>query len=271
MFACIPLDVDECAYNLDKCEDTCTNTPGSYKCSCPYGQVLASNGYSCINCAVDKSMSNFSHISAAIPVRISESLWHAAICKEGDTICSGSLINDNSIITTANCICNDNSTTPEMVSVKMNKNYGCPSEENDAIEYNVTQIVCHPSFTSASSRYNIAILKLASTIDKFSPICLPASKDANTFSLKSFAGIYDYGQSLTNINFTLGGDIGFTDSNAGQLQLQVTQIVMKSNCGANYTQLISSTDHILCTGRCVYMYARSILRFTIVSHKVKKK
>ena len=145
-------------------------------------------------------------------------------------------------------MCNDNSTTPEMVSVKMNKNYGCPSEENDAVDYNVTQIICHPSFTSASSEYNIAVLKLASTVNKFSPICLPANKDANTYSVKSFAGIYDYGQPLTNISFPLGSDIGLADSNAGQLQLQVTQIVAKGNCGANYTQLISSKDHILCTG-----------------------
>ena len=256
--------MDECAYNLDKCEDTCTNTPGSYKCSCPYGQVLSSDGYSCIECAVDKLMANFSHISAIVPVRISESLWHAAICKENSTICSGSLINDNSIITTANCICNDNSTTPEMVSVKMNKSYGCPSEESDAVEYNVTKIICHPSFTSASSQYNIAILKLASSVNKFSPICLPTSKDTNTFSVNNFAGIYDYGQSVTNIILSLDSDIGFTDSNADQLQLQVTQIVPKSNCGANYTQLVSNTDHILCTGEChSYIHSKDIYMYLI--------
>ena len=245
--------MDECAYNLDKCEDKCTNTPGSYKCSCPYGQVLASDGYSCIKCAIDESMSNFSHISAVVPVRISDSLWHAAICKGNSTICSGSLINDNSIMTTAKCICNDNSTTPEMVSVMMNKNYGCPFEENDAVEYNVTKIICHPSFTSGSSEYNIAVLKLASPVSNFSPICLPTSKNAKTYSVNSFAGIYDYGQSLseTNISYSLDSDIGFTDSQTHQLQLQVTQIVSKSNCGANYTQLVSNTDHILCTGRCL--------------------
>ena len=240
--------MDECAYNLDKCEHKCTNTPGSYKCSCPYGQVLASDGFSCIKCAVHKSMSNFSQISPVAPARITDILWHAAICKEGSTICSGSLINDNSIITTANCICKDNSTTPEMVSVKMNKNYGCPHEENYAVEHNVTKIICHPSFNSASSEYNIAILKLDSKVGNFFPICLPTSKDVNAFSVNSFAGIYDYGESFENITFSLDSDIGFTDSSNDPLQFQVTQIVAKSSCGANYTQTVSSTDHILCTG-----------------------
>ena len=245
----LPLDVDECAYNLDKCEDTCVNIPGSYKCSCPYGQVLASDGYSCIKCAEKKLMTNFSHISAVIPIKISESLWLATICKNGSTMCAGSLINDNSILTTANCMCNNNSTTPEMISVKMNKNYGCSSEEDDEVEYNVTKIVCHPSFTSASSQNNVAILKLASRVSTFAPICLPARKDSDTYSVNNFAGIYEYGQSLTNIMFSLDTDSDFTDSSTDQLQLQVTQIVTKSNCGANYTQSVVSTDHILCTGK----------------------
>ena len=239
------LDVDECAYNLDKCEDKCTNTPGSYKCTCPYGQVLASDGYNCIKCAQEKLMSNFSMILPVIPIRVAESPWHAAICKENSTICSGSLINDNSIITSANCICN-NFTTPETITVKLNKNHGCPFEESGAVEYSITKIICHPSFAAPSSEYNIALLKLASTVSKFSPVCLPTSQDLNTFSVKKFAGIYGYSQS--DDNSTLGSDIGFTDGSRDQLQLQVTQIVSKNRCGANYTQSVTNTDHILCTG-----------------------
>ena len=240
--------MDECAYKLDKCEDQCTNTPGSYRCSCPYGQVLASDGYSCIKCAEDKLMTNYSQVTHVVPVRITESLWHAAICTENTTICSGSLINDNSLVTTANCICKDNYTTaPEMVSVKMNKNYGCPSDENAAVELTVTQIICHPLFTSATSENNIAILKLASPVNRFPPICLPTSKDTDTFSINSYAGIYDYGQ--PEIISALSLDTGFTNGYVDPLQLQVTQIVAKDRCGANYTETPSSIDHILCTGK----------------------
>ena len=241
----INADVDECAYKLDKCEDKCTNTPGGYKCSCPYGQVLASNGYSCIKCAKDKSGGSFSQISPALPVRISDSPWHVAVCKENSTICSGSLINDNSIVTTANCVCSDNSTTAEMLSVMMNNNYGCPYEEHDAVEYSVSKIICHPSFKPASLDYNIAVLKLTITVNTSSPICLPASKDLSTFSVNSFAGIYDFGK--TDNFSSLSSDNTFADENTEMLQLQVTQIVSVNECGANYTKPVSRADHILCT------------------------
>ena len=239
--------MDECAYKLDKCEHKCTNTPGSYKCSCPYGQVLASNGYSCIKCAQNKLMTTYSQVSPVEPVQIAKSLWHAAICKGNTTICSGSLINDNSVITTANCMCMDNSTTPEVISVKMNKTYSCPHEESSAVEFTVAKITCHPSYKSASSEYNIAILKLAPTANSFPPICLPTSKDTHIFSVNSYAAIYDYGQ--PDILSSLSSDVGFTNGNSDPLQFQVTQIVAKNRCGANYTQSISGTDHILCTGK----------------------
>ena len=193
-------------------------------------------------------MNNFTDVTHVVPVRITESLWHAAICTENTTICSGSLINDNSIITTANCICKDNYiAAPEMVSVKMNKNYGCPSDENAAVEFNVTKITCHPSFSSASLENNIAILTLASPVNNFPPICLPTSKDTGTFSVNSYAGIYDYGE--PNITSVLGNDGGYANGNRDPLQLQVTQIVAKNRCGANYTQSPSNAEHILCTGK----------------------
>lgn len=238
--------MDECAYNLDKCEDKCINTPGGYRCTCPYGQVLASNGHSCIKCAEHKSEIDFSQISTIMPTNITNSLWHVAICKDNSTICSGSLINDNFIITTANCICKDNSTTPEMVSVMMNKNYGCSFKESDAVEHSVSKIICHPFFKPATSENNIALLKLAITMNAFSPLCLPAIEDTNTFSVNKFAAIYDYGQ-LSNISIS-NSENDSLDDNIDMLHFQVTQIVAKNRCGANYNQSVSSTDHILCTG-----------------------
>ena len=40
-------DVDECATNNGGCAQTCTNTVGSFVCSCPSGYTLASNGLTC--------------------------------------------------------------------------------------------------------------------------------------------------------------------------------------------------------------------------------
>lgn len=50
------LDVDECVENTNGCAHTCTNTRGSYSCSCDPGYRLASDRHSCADideCAED--------------------------------------------------------------------------------------------------------------------------------------------------------------------------------------------------------------------------
>ena len=46
-------DIDECAVGIDSCAHTCTNTVGSYTCSCRSGYRLASDGWTCIGEDVD--------------------------------------------------------------------------------------------------------------------------------------------------------------------------------------------------------------------------
>jgi hypothetical protein len=44
------LDIDECTTNADNCDDTnggCTNTEGSFTCSCYTGHNLEADGYTC--------------------------------------------------------------------------------------------------------------------------------------------------------------------------------------------------------------------------------
>ena len=40
-------DIDECTEGTDGCSQICTNTIGTYSCSCNSGYSLASNGHSC--------------------------------------------------------------------------------------------------------------------------------------------------------------------------------------------------------------------------------
>ena len=40
-------DIDECVLNTDGCAHNCTNTIGSYTCSCRMGFSLAANRHSC--------------------------------------------------------------------------------------------------------------------------------------------------------------------------------------------------------------------------------
>jgi fibulin 1/2 len=41
------IDVDECREEIDGCGQTCSNTVGSYTCSCRTGYRLASDGLTC--------------------------------------------------------------------------------------------------------------------------------------------------------------------------------------------------------------------------------
>ena len=41
------VDIDECANNTDNCNQTCTNTEGSFVCGCHDGYLLEGNGISC--------------------------------------------------------------------------------------------------------------------------------------------------------------------------------------------------------------------------------
>ena len=43
------IDIDECSSGngLRPCQQTCTNTIGSYNCGCISGYALQSNGYNC--------------------------------------------------------------------------------------------------------------------------------------------------------------------------------------------------------------------------------
>ena len=41
------IDINECLLNIDRCADNCTNTIGSYSCSCGSGYRLRADGHTC--------------------------------------------------------------------------------------------------------------------------------------------------------------------------------------------------------------------------------
>ena len=44
---CSFLDIDECSINNGGCDEMCTNTNGSYVCSCNDGYILNDDGLTC--------------------------------------------------------------------------------------------------------------------------------------------------------------------------------------------------------------------------------
>lgn len=47
LFILLSLDIDECSFDNGGCNQTCTNTTGSYKCSCDEGFVLNPDEHGC--------------------------------------------------------------------------------------------------------------------------------------------------------------------------------------------------------------------------------
>ena len=47
LFDCVYTDVDECSSNNGGCVQVCTNTVGSFNCSCNGGYTLNADGASC--------------------------------------------------------------------------------------------------------------------------------------------------------------------------------------------------------------------------------
>ncbi len=43
----IIIDVDECQVNNGGCDQTCTNTDGSFICSCDPGLILSDDNFNC--------------------------------------------------------------------------------------------------------------------------------------------------------------------------------------------------------------------------------
>ena len=194
-----------------------------------------------------------------MPTNIKESLWHVAICADNNsTLCSGSLINDNLIVTTANCVCNNNTILTESVSVKINKNYGCPTKEADAIKFDVSQIICHPLYNNATMQYNIALLRLATSVNTtaFAPVCLPvANTDSSIYTVNNFVGMYGY-REFDKLSSSADGsgsvDYGNNsyNNNFDELYLQVAQIVPNADCGVAYNHSsITITNDMICTGK----------------------
>ena len=64
----IYLDINECDANTDGCEQGCTNTDGSFVCTCNSGFTLSDDGRTCVdNDECDDGMNNCQQLCVNIP------------------------------------------------------------------------------------------------------------------------------------------------------------------------------------------------------------
>ena len=174
------VDIDECKLDSTLCDKECVNTEGSYYCKCPSSYALAVNGTSCIECGISKPINH--HSNGYVTRR--RFSWHVQLCNstastdDKNVLCSGSLINDQWVLTSAECVCEGQDNSGLIVNV--HKTTNCSKPLNNGTSRRVASVKCHDGYKSKVIRYNIALLKLSSPVDAV-PVCLSKNSISANF------------------------------------------------------------------------------------------
>ena len=153
--------MDQCN---NRCEQRCLRRKS--KCACHSDYILASDGFSCLRCASVKN-------------GIISPTWHVAICNSSNTslplVCSGSLLNDQWVLTSASCVCNEKNSNN--LVVKSGKVLTCSISESEETEHSIEDVYCYSTVDSTVLTSDLALIKLNTTrtakeLRSIRPVCL---------------------------------------------------------------------------------------------------
>ena len=173
------------------CEHKCNKRKA--KCSCYSGYILASDGFSCLKCAT----ANFNSESKE-PTSPS---WNVAICDNSNTSqpnhCSGTMISDQWVLTSADCVCKTDNTINVVVT-----NGACGTTEKKA-GHSVVNIKCFSKYSSTVLNTNLALIKInTSTMLKeqhtIHPICVSNTKSKNTIKVGEHVMLFGWGNTTVS-------------------------------------------------------------------------
>ena len=177
---------------MNPCDQECGVAGNdTYFCGCTDGYILAANGISCIKCAKAKRSS------------VVKPTWHVALCNDSkdDTICSGTAISDQWVLTSARCACNNGSgIDKQSLSIRFGKNRTCSYAEPNELQLSASEIYCYPDYTADALTVDIAAIKLESPIPvnvmkQSPPLCIGnARKGKELFFSKGNVQIYGWGK-----------------------------------------------------------------------------
>ena len=157
-----------------------------YICQCNDKHILAADGITCIKCA-----------------KYNNPTWHVALCNSSndDTICSGTAINDQWILTSARCACNKGSgIDKQSLSIRFGKNRTCSYRDTNELQLATSEIYCYPNYTTDALTVDIAAIKLESPIPvnvmkQSPPLCIGnARKGKELFFSKGNVEIFGWGK-----------------------------------------------------------------------------
>ncbi|CAF0934325.1 unnamed protein product [Adineta steineri] len=124
-------------------------------------------------CSVSTYSPNENHIIDGSEARAHSLPWHVSIQYNEQHICSGTLIDNQHILTTAHCF--QQSLIPIPYSVVLGAHY----LSNSTYRIPIDRFIFHSDYNSQTSENNIGLIKLSERIDSFSnqitPACLARS------------------------------------------------------------------------------------------------
>lgn len=222
-------DIDECKLDSTLCEKECINTEGSYYCQCPSSYALAVNGKNCIECGTSRPTRSVSkgHVTRG---RFS---WNVQLCNptavsnSQTVLCSGSLINDQWVLTSAECVCEGQDNTN--LTVNVYKTTQCSKPLNNGTSRMVTFVKCHEGYKSKVVGYNVALLKLSSSVNAV-PVCLPKSSISAKFH-----------KTVNDVTITGWGS-------SSLLRYSQISTVPNINCVKSYGGKYNVSFNAICTG-----------------------
>lgn len=156
---------------LSPCDQECGIDNNTYFCGCTEGYVLAADGISCIQCAKPTESDTI------------KPTWQVAICNasNNDTICSGTTISDQWVLTSARCACR-NGVGIEGLSYRFGKEKTCSYEDTGEVQRLASKIYCYSTYDPDILTVDIAAVKLESpipidVIQQSQPLCIDNVKE----------------------------------------------------------------------------------------------
>jgi len=182
----------------------------TYICQCESGYILATDGITCIECAHSRNPT-----------------WHVAICNASndDTICSGTAISDQWVLTSARCVCNNNDGIDrQSLSIRFGKTRTCFYTDTNETQHTVSEIYCYPNHKTDALTVDIAAIKLQSpfpinVMKQFPPLCTDSTRDKR----KLFS-------SGKNVEIFGWGMVGETIERESTIQSTGKVLVAKAKC-----------------------------------------
>ena len=155
---------------LSPCEHSCMVKNNTYSCYCNEDYILATNGFSCIKCATFNSQGEVN------------ATWQVAFCNASndDTICSGTAISDQWVLTSARCACKNGSGI-EGLSIRYGKKRTCYYRDRSERRRTASEIYCYPNFDPKKVTVDLAIVKLRAslpvgTLENYPPLCFSSRR-----------------------------------------------------------------------------------------------